>query len=332
MMQCSRCRANLTVGSLFCGQCGLAFAQPVPPIETFTGSTSGSAQPAGPVRPFVPTDAKPSGFKSDIPRPLLWLIGGGFFVFILILFSHPSGSAPPATAEQSTPASTAPTSSIDTALVHKPPLNAPVYKLASSEDCTVDADEPCRRISIVVPKGQSKAQIATDLTHAAQEAAASYGTVRGIAFASAEGTDMNGPYSAGRAEWGPHELTDRPHTADAPSIDYVEDYFKPETPPPASVKRISEVQRKRIYYEIGLSEDKATHDADAQYPTDANDNAEQIDQSQRNVMPNAKMSNDLTEKYHARVQKRYHLSDAQFSAILGEGEDKHWPTPDPTKD
>ena len=33
MIQCSRCHAGLTAGSMFCSRCGLAFAQPVPPEE-----------------------------------------------------------------------------------------------------------------------------------------------------------------------------------------------------------------------------------------------------------------------------------------------------------
>lgn len=208
----------------------------------------------------------------------------------------------------------------------------PVYTLESSDDCTVDQDQPCRRISIVVPKGQSKAQIAADLTHAAQEAAASYGTVRGIVFARAEGTDKNGVYTAGRALFGSNEDTDRLYTPDAPAIDYVEAYFKPEASAPASTSRISETKRKRIYFESALAGDKAQHEADVAYPTDKMDNAEQQDQSQRNFAPNMTLERKLSDENDVTVKKHHHLTEDQYDAIQQEGAEKSWPTPDETKD
>jgi len=89
---------------------------------------------------------------------------------------------------------------------------------------------------------------------------------------------------------------------------------------------------KEIYFAVSLAEDKALHEADAAYPTNQNDNAEQEDQSQRNVMPNAKMNSELTEKYHSMVQRHYRLTEKQFDDINVEGMLKHWPTSDETKD
>ena len=210
----------------------------------------------------------------------------------------------------------------------------PNYTLKSSEDCTVDADKPCRRIRIVVPKGQSKTLIAADLTDAAKQAASQYNSVRGIAFAYAAGTDTGGEYSAGRALWGPDENTDGEHSADAPQIDYVDDYFQPEKPARSSVTSIPEKERRRIVYEIGQAEDQADHEAEAAYPIDGSkaNNAAEMDRMKNNVMPHADMSNRLEEKYHTRVQRRHHLTDQQFSDIMVEGAEKHWPTPDPSKD
>jgi len=113
-------------------------------------------------------------------------------------------------------------------------------------------------------------------------------------------------------------------------IDYVESYFKPEAPAPRTVKRIPASRRQAIYYAICLAEDRATHEADAAYPTDLNTTPQ--DQSSRDVEPSGKMSNDLTEKYHDLVKKQYHLSDDQFSDIMTEGLEKHWPTPETQKD
>lgn len=244
-------------------------------------------------------------------------------------------SPPPAPTASSIPAAAAPVPATAASSAAPPTPDAsvkPVYTLDSSDDCTVDRDEPCRRISIVVPKGQSRAQIASDLAHAAQEAQASYGSVRGIVFARAEGTDKNGAYSAGRAVWGTNEGTDRLYTADSPSVDYVDDYFKPEAPAPASLHRLPESRRKRIYFEVGKAGDRAQHEADAAYPTGGGDNAEQVDQEQRNITPNMKMNSDLTEKYSQAVRKRYRLTGKQFDDIQAEGLEKHWPTPDEAKD
>ena len=261
---------------------------------------------------------------------LKWIAAGvGAFVVICLANSKPDpappvpAAAPPADQAVAPPGQPAamPPAALDATV-------KPVYTLKSSEDCTVDRDQPCRRINIVVPKGESKAQIASDLSHAAQAAKESYGSVRGIAFASAEGTDQNSGYSAGRARWGSDEGTDRDYTPENPSIDYEDSYFRPEAPAQGIVAAIPESWRKQLYYDAGLAEDRATREAEAAYPTAGGDNAEQEDQAQRNYEPNMKMSQELTTKYQAEFQRRHHLTDDQYTAISVEGMTKHWLSPD----
>lgn len=210
----------------------------------------------------------------------------------------------------------------------------PQYHEESSEDCTVGG-APCRRVNFTVPKGLSRKTVEFNLRAAVEEAYNNFKAVRGIAFARTEGTDKDGPYSAGRVQWGTDDGSDSPDAeaatvASSIRIDYEESYFKPETPAPRTVKRIPEARRKAIFYAIGLSEDRATREADAAYPTDLNTTP--ADQSSQDVEPNAKMNSDLTEKYHGLVRKEYHISDDQFSDIMTEGIEKHWPTPDANKD
>ena len=210
----------------------------------------------------------------------------------------------------------------------------PEYNEQSSEDCTVGA-APCRRVSFTVPKGLSKKKVECNLRAVVEEAYKKFNAVRGIAFAYAEGTDKNGPYSVGRVMWGSDDGTGGPNVeaatvASSIQIDYEESYFQPEAPAPRIVKRIPEDRRKTIFYAIGLSEDRANHEAEAAYPTNLNTTSEE--QSSQDVEPNAKMNNDLSEEYHGLVRKKYHISEDQFSSIMAEGSEKHWPTPDPEKD
>lgn len=206
----------------------------------------------------------------------------------------------------------------------------------SDTDCTVGA-EPCRRIALTVPKGLSKELIDRNLRQAVKQAYVDYGAVRGIAFAYAEGTDTNGQYSAGRAQWGSDDGSGDPN-ADAVTVgksirvDYMDDYFKPEVAAPSVVAKIPENRRKKIAYEIALAEDRAQHEADKQYPIDGGNNAAELDQERQNVKPNISLNNRLEERYHARIQRRYHLTCEQFVAIIGEAGEKHWPTPDSSKD
>lgn len=201
------------------------------------------------------------------------------------------------------------------------------YHEDSSEDCTVGA-ATCRRVSFTVPKGLSKKAVEYNLRFAVEEAYKKFNAVRGIAFARAEGTDKDGPYSVGRVMWGSD--VDAATTARSISIDYEESYFKPETPASRTVRRIPEDRRKAIFYAIGLLEDRANHEAEATYPTDLNTNSS--DQARQDVEPNAEMNNTLTEKYHGLVRKKYHISEDQFGSIMSEGVQKHWPAPDPQKD
>lgn len=81
--------------------------------------------------------------------------------------------------------------------------------------------------------------------------------------------------------------------------------------------KMSEAQRRSIYYEDGPAEAEADKEAEAKYP--ATDTP--------STLLNAKMTVRLEEKCHQKLERKYHLSDAQFSKIMSEGMEKRWPTP-----
>lgn len=211
--------------------------------------------------------------------------------------------------------------------VSSTPAVKPDYTLLSSDDCTVDVSEPCRRVKIAVPKGRSKPEIASDLTDATQKAASENGAARGIAFAYAEGTDTGGGYSAGRALWGTNEGTDTVHTADAPAIDYTDDYFQQEKPASSSVAGMPESRRREIAYQMAEYEDRARSAAEEKYPIDKNDTDEEMAQFRQNIQPNGNLRNRLEERYHARIRRKYHLTQKQFDDIMTEALEKRWPLP-----
>lgn len=139
--ECEGCGKALPPGVTACPSCGEKFGSAVLADALPTAGTSSprvdpvqppqAYQPlvtAAPPMPPAPTrtepwkggaGAKPPGWNSRIPAPLLWMIGAGFFVFILILLAQPRESAP-ASGEH---AAAAPVS------VQKPP--APARRFAS---------------------------------------------------------------------------------------------------------------------------------------------------------------------------------------------------------
>jgi len=97
------------------------------------------------------------------------------------------------------------------------------------------------------------------------------------------------------------------------------------------VSTIPETTRRQIAWEIATAEDRAQREAEERYPTSLQGNVDES-QADANVKPNGDLANILTDRYHNRIKRRYHLTDKQFTDIIGEAVQKNWPTPDPTKD
>ncbi len=133
------------------------------------------------------------------------------------------------------------------------------------------------------------------------------------------GTDTQGHYTAGKADWAPNGKWERADSVR--SGDYsrhklvvevgsaVGEYTgTPET-------SISESKRRQIYWDLRAAENSAT------------DEAERIGPGHDDYEKQAELSNKLREKYKEEVARQYGLSKQQVSSINEEGAMKGWPRP-----
>ncbi|HZT41225.1 MAG TPA: hypothetical protein VFA07_03505 [Chthonomonadaceae bacterium] len=259
---------------------------------------------------------------------------------------EPSGtttSDTPATSSSAAPASQ---DASDTVFAVPADTN-PVYKIVK-EDFSKEGDARYLRAKIVVPAGLSRQLLEANIRHAAKTLYEKYQPTGMFVFANKEGTDIEGPYTAGRCDFHPttkdkHDPTITLSDCQA-DIDLVDDYFKSGVDPPKSLgnakldrllgidpaawekihRKLSESQRRAIYYEIGEADDRASTEAQAQYSdlTDA-DQKTMLDQ----IGKKNQREEDLTGKYERRVAKKYRLRSAELSAIKDEGLRGSWPLP-----
>lgn len=104
-------------------------------------------------------------------------------------------------------------------------------------------------------------------------------------------------------------------TSAAPSAAGTKKHHHPSAKNPQ--KHLTVAQRENIYYEDGTAENAAEKRADRECPA--------VDQP--STLLNGKLIVRYEDECHTKLEKKYHLTYDQFSAIMGEGMDKGWPTP-----
>jgi len=86
---------------------------------------------------------------------------------------------------------------------------------------------------------------------------------------------------------------------------------------------LKEDVRKRIWKELIKSQDKAQKNADQRYTVNAID----PDFKQSNVVKNANLDNELSQKYRKELEEKYHLKPGILDSITNEGLRKGWSFP-----
>lgn len=76
---------------------------------------------------------------------------------------------------------------------------------------------------------------------------------------------------------------------------------------------LSESKRKEVFRELAVSDNRATHDAEARVPNSQ-------------VMKQIDLERKLDRRYRANVARKYHLSKKEIQKIVVEGVKKGWPT------
>ena len=237
--------------------------------------------------------------------------------------------------------------------VHSDPVFAvpagtvPLYRIIDGKP-EQEGDARYLRARIVVPAGLSPATLESNIRHAAKTLYERYHPTGMFVFANKEGTDLTGMYTAGRCDFHPiskdkHDSTLTIEDYEA-KIDLADNYFRVSVPEPKSTgdakldhvlgidktawrnvhKKIGEAQRKHIYYEIGIADDRATTKAEKRYPDnlDAAPEAMSDQIGKRN-----QLEEDLTKIYETALAKKRHLSYAEIRAIRSEGMSATWPLP-----
>lgn len=80
---------------------------------------------------------------------------------------------------------------------------------------------------------------------------------------------------------------------------------------PEEEKALSEVERRQIFKEIVLAEDKGTKEAELRFPDD--------------IMNQIDLERELQDKYKEELAKKHKLTMDQLKAIALEGVEKQWP-------
>lgn len=227
----------------------------------------------------------------------------------------------------------------------------PRYELLSKEDSTLYKNVPRLRIRIVVPDGLTREHLEETLRAAGQSILESDQPMGFTLFAYKKGTDTKGEYTAGRVEYGPGGDAGRVGESEEEprmQIDLAGFYFQSGTDPTdledsawtryglsdhkaRSSKRSgdaanpSEEVRRAIFYELAAGEDRASKEAEEEFPMPD----EVSDAARDAINKRAQREEDLTEQSERSIARRHHLSGSQVQAIKQEGMLQHWPTPDP---
>ncbi len=223
----------------------------------------------------------------------------------------------------------------------------PVYRIVDGTPET-EGSAKYLRARIVVPAGLDRATLDANIRHAAKTLYDRDHPTGMFVFANKEGTDTRGAYTAGRCDFHPitkdkHDPTITLEDCEA-KIDIAEGYFQTTVPEPKSTgdpkldrvmgidkaawrsahRKLTEAQRRRIYYEVGSVNDRATAESLKRYP-------DNFDAGQKAILDRIGKQNqleeDLVKRYETDIAKIHHISYAEVRAIRSEGRQANWPLP-----
>jgi hypothetical protein len=217
-----------------------------------------------------------------------------------------------------------------------PASTIPVYRILNDKPAQ-EGYARYLRARIVVPAGLDREALEANIRHAAKTLYDRDHPTGMFVFAYKEGTDVNGVYTAGRCDFHPiskdkHDPTLSLEDCEA-KIDFADTYFQATVFEPKSTgdtkpdqEKVGEKQRRSIYYEIGVANDRATAEAERKYPDILNAGQKvMIDQiGKRN-----QLEEDLIKRYETSIAKKHRLTYAEVQAIRSEGMRAHWPLPPP---
>lgn len=110
---------------------------------------------------------------------------------------------------------------------------------------------------------------------------------------------------------------------DYPQYDYEQKYIQAESEKPDISWGLTLKERKRIWTDIILAEDKATEEAEGKYPIMGNDPDFDIN----NVDKNTALTKKLMDKYTTEVYQKHGITEAIGDSIGIEGLKYGWPFP-----
>src|SRR5688572_25943221 len=155
------------------------------------------------------------------------------------------------------------------------------------------------------------------------------------AFLYQSAAHANGSNAAlGRAEWWPKGHSFDP--ANAANIrnkaSYVESIQVLSLPAPKrqASNRLPEFTRREIFNALVRAQDRATREAEARYPTDANkiplEKIRTYDWKAA-LAANHEYEETLNTRYEKELLQKYKISQAELDAVRVEGVEQHWPLP-----
>ena len=98
-------------------------------------------------------------------------------------------------------------------------------------------------------------------------------------------------------------------------------YIERLKPPPSKAKQTKDLTlelRKKIFYETGETENRATKEAKTKYPYSGTINKEESGNRSEMMM-------NLMKKYRKEIWEKYNISEDQWAEINVEGIENHWP-------
>jgi hypothetical protein len=94
------------------------------------------------------------------------------------------------------------------------------------------------------------------------------------------------------------------------------------------VRTFSEAEKKSIFLATALAEKRAKDEAKRRYPIpDPTNSGYSQDFAGKQIMRQSDLANQLQDKYHKQINKKFGITDKQRNAIVGEGLSKNWPFP-----
>jgi hypothetical protein len=154
------------------------------------------------------------------------------------------------------------------------------------------------------------------------------------AFLYQSAEHANGANAAlGRAEWWPqgHTFADAANVRNkATHVDSIDVFSIPDTTVAKTNSRLTENVMREIFTALVKSEDRGTREAEARYPTNANnipDDKLSTYDWKTVLAKNAEYEDTLQQKYQRELLAKYKISEAELDAIRNEASAQQWPLP-----